>query len=77
MSTKRKLHSTNFKAKVALEVYKADKTSAELVSTHKVTSGQVLNYAGYSTPLKKPAVMTLDPSQYFDGFETSPRQASK
>jgi transposase-like protein len=41
MSTKRKIHSANFKAKVALDAYKADKTSAELISTHKVTSGQI------------------------------------
>jgi transposase-like protein len=41
MSTKRKIHSASFKAKVALEAYKADKTSAELISTHKVTSGQI------------------------------------
>jgi len=39
MGTKRKTHSASFKAKVALEAYKADKTGAELISTHKVTSG--------------------------------------
>jgi len=31
MSTKRKIHSANFKAKVALDAYKADKTSAFLL----------------------------------------------
>ena len=41
MGTKRKIHSASFKAKVALEAYKADKTGAELISTHKVTSGQI------------------------------------
>jgi putative transposase len=41
MSTKRKIHSASFKAKVALEAYKADKTGAELISAHKVTSGQI------------------------------------
>lgn len=41
MSAKRKTHSASFKAKVALEAYKADKTGAELISTHKVTSGQI------------------------------------
>jgi hypothetical protein len=32
MSTKRKSHSARFKAKVALEAYKGDKTAAELIS---------------------------------------------
>jgi len=41
MSTKRKTHSARFKAKVALEAYKGDKTAAELISTHKVSSGQI------------------------------------
>lgn len=41
MAVKRKLHSAAFKAKVALEAYKADKTSAELISAHKITSGQI------------------------------------
>jgi putative transposase len=41
MSTKRKIHSASFKAKVALDAYKADKTNAELISTHRVTSGQI------------------------------------
>ena len=35
MSTKRKSHSARFKAKVALEAYKGDKTAAELISAHK------------------------------------------
>jgi hypothetical protein len=39
MSAKRKTHSASFKAKVALEAYKGDKTAAELISTHQVTSG--------------------------------------
>jgi transposase-like protein len=41
MSTKRKAHSARFKAKVALEAYKGDKTAAELVSAHKISSGQI------------------------------------
>jgi putative transposase len=41
MSAKRKIHSAKFKAKVALDAYRADKTAAELISVHKVTSGQV------------------------------------
>ena len=41
MSTKRKSHSARFKAKVALEAYKDDKTAAELISAHKISSGQV------------------------------------
>ncbi len=41
MSAKRKTHSASFKAKVALEAYKGDKTAAELISSHQVTSGQV------------------------------------
>ena len=41
MSTKRKTHSAKFKAKVALEAHKGDKTAAELISAHKVTSGQI------------------------------------
>ncbi len=41
MSAKRKTHSASFKAKVALEAYKGDKTAAELISGYHVTSGQV------------------------------------
>jgi putative transposase len=41
MSTKRKTHSARFKAKVALEAYKGDKTAAELISAHKISSGQI------------------------------------
>jgi len=41
MSTKRKTHNARFKAKVALEAYKGDKTAAELISAHKVSSGQI------------------------------------
>ena len=41
MSTKRKAHSARFKAKVALEAYKGDKTAAELISAHKISSGQI------------------------------------
>ena len=41
MSAKRKTHSAKFKAKVALDAYKGDKTAAELISIHKVSSGQV------------------------------------
>ncbi len=41
MSTKRKIHSAKFKAKIALEAYKGDKTAVELISTHKISSGQI------------------------------------
>jgi len=41
MSTKRKTYSSTFKAKVALEAYKGDKTAAEIISAHKVSSGQI------------------------------------
>jgi len=41
MSRKRHTHSARFKAKVALEAYKGDKTAAELISAHKITSGQI------------------------------------
>ena len=41
MSTKRKTHSAKFKAKIALEAYKGDKTAAELISAHKISSGQI------------------------------------
>lgn len=41
MSTKRKTYTAKFKAKVALEAYKGDKTAAELISTYKISSGQL------------------------------------
>jgi len=41
MSTKRKTHNARFKAKVALEAYKADKTASELISAYKISSGQI------------------------------------
>ena len=41
MGAKRKTHSAKFKAKIALEAYKGDKTASELISTHKVSSGQI------------------------------------
>ncbi len=41
MSTKRKTHSAKFKAKVALDALKGDRTAAELISAHKVSSGQI------------------------------------
>jgi len=41
MSIKRKTYSAKFKAKVALEAYKGDKTAAELISAHKISSGQI------------------------------------
>ena len=41
MSRKRKIHSAKFKARVALEAYKGDKTATEIMSTHKISSGQV------------------------------------
>ena len=47
MSTKRKLHSARFKAKVALEAYKGDKgdkTASEFISADKISSGQVSSW---------------------------------
>ena len=41
MSVKRKTHSARFKARVALEAYKGDKTASELISTHRISSGQI------------------------------------
>lgn len=41
MGTKRKTHSAKFKAKIALEAHKSDKTAAELISTYKISSGQI------------------------------------
>lgn len=41
MSAKRKTHCARFKAKVALEAYKGDKTAAELISAYKISSGQI------------------------------------
>lgn len=41
MSSKRKTHSAKFKAKIALEAHKGDKTAAELISRHKISSGQI------------------------------------
>ena len=41
MGTKRKTYSAKFKAKVALDAYKGDKTAVELISTHKVSAGQI------------------------------------
>jgi transposase-like protein len=37
----RKAHTAGFKAKVALEAYKSEKTAAELIAEHKITSGQI------------------------------------
>ena len=41
MTIKRKTHSAKFKAKVAIEALKGDKTAAALISVYKVSSGQV------------------------------------
>ena len=41
MSSKRKIHSPKFKAKVALAAYKGDQTAAELISDYKISSGQI------------------------------------
>ncbi len=41
MSSKRKTHTAKFKAKVALAAYKGDQTAAELISEHKISSGQI------------------------------------
>jgi putative transposase len=52
---KRKSHSARFKAKVALEAYKGDKTAAELISAHKISSGQVSTWkkCGFFMPSNK------------------------
>jgi putative transposase len=41
MSTFRRKHSAQFKAKVALSAYKGDQTASELMSHYKVSSGQL------------------------------------
>jgi len=41
MGAIRKTHSAKFKAKIALEAHKSEKTAAELISTYKVSSGQI------------------------------------
>lgn len=41
MGAKRKTHSAKFKAKIALEAHKNEKTAAELISIYKVSSGQI------------------------------------
>lgn len=41
MSTKRKQHAAKFKARVALEAAKGLKTSGQLCSEFKLTSGQI------------------------------------
>ncbi len=44
MGTKRKTHSAKFKARIALEAYKNDPTAAELISTYKISSGQITTW---------------------------------
>jgi transposase-like protein len=41
MNKKRKPRSSKFKARVALEAIKGEKTAAELISEYAVTSGQI------------------------------------
>ena len=41
MNKKRNRHSASFKSKVAIEAIKGEKTAAELISTHRITSGQI------------------------------------
>ena len=41
MTAKRKRHAPQFKAKVALEAYKGDKTTNQLASEHEVAAVQV------------------------------------
>ena len=41
MSTFRRKHSAQFKAKVALSAYKGEQTASELISHYKVSSGQL------------------------------------
>lgn len=44
MSGKRKVHSANFKAKVALAALPGDKTSGQLSSQFGVTTGLISNW---------------------------------
>lgn len=60
MSTKRKIHSAKFKAQIALEAYKGDKTAAELISTHKISSGQI---STWKTQLIDGASRLFEPRQ--------------
>lgn len=57
MSTKRKTHSAKFKAKVALDALRNDKTAAELISAHKISSGQI---STWKTCLVKNAVQLFE-----------------
>ena len=41
MAAKRKRHKPEFKAKVALEAYKGDKTISQLASEHEIAAVQV------------------------------------
>jgi len=41
MNKKRKPRSSKFKARVAMEAIKGEKTTAELISEYEVTSGQI------------------------------------
>ena len=61
MSRKRKIHSAKFKAKVALEAYKGDKTAAEIMSTHKITSGQI---STWKKCLVTGATQLFEPNQH-------------
>jgi hypothetical protein len=45
MSTKRKTHSVRFKAKVALEAYKGDKTAAEIISAAENQRSEVMIFS--------------------------------
>lgn len=47
MSRKRKTYSSKFKAKIALEAYKGDQTASELISRHKISSGQISTWKKY------------------------------
>jgi transposase-like protein len=68
MSAKRKTHSASFKAKVALEAYKGDKTAAELISIHQVTSGQI---STWKKCLLEDAQRLFEPSQAHGVDETA------
>jgi len=65
MSTKRKRHNAAFKAKVALEAYKGDKTTAELIAQHKISSGQMSTWkkqllTGAASVFESKASPTID-----------------
>ena len=57
MATKRRKFSNAFKARIALEALKSDKTTAELASEHRVHPSQV---AAWKKQLKNSAADVFD-----------------